>query len=87
MANSGGASELADELGNSSPGCSVICGPVWDSVAEGLGRYIDCWLDVVPSSPSSPSPSTELPASAAPLTSSPTTTPTPTRATSPAMIG
>src|SRR6187399_1516274 len=87
MANSGGVLDDAAAVGVSSPGWSVICGPVSCTVSDGVGRYIDCWLDAVPSSSPPPRPSIELAASAPPLTRIPTTTPTPTRAASPEMTG
>src|SRR5215212_619807 len=87
MANFGGASDDAVPDGVSSPGCSVICGPLSCPVSEGLGRYIDCWLDAVPLSSSPPRPRIELAASAPPLTRRPTTTPTPTSAARPEMTG
>ena len=87
IGNCSAASEDSVVVGVGSPGCKVICGPDWTTVSDdGLGRYIDCWLDAVPPSSSPLSPSNEVAASAPPLTSNPTTTPTPTSATRPETI-
>ena len=76
-----------DAVGVSWPGRRVTSGPVGESLVDGFGRYIDCWLDAVPVSSSPSRPSIELAARAPPLISRPTTIPTPASAAMPEMTG